>query len=193
MRIAHWLKPSLVAIMAMALFAACNDESPAGPAATLATAQGSGTDQGVAPVDLGTCDSLRVPAGSELGFHTYARGVQIYHWDGAGWILDGPSATLFADADGKAAVGTHYAGPTWKSTSGSTVVGAVSKRCPADPNAIPWLLLRGVSSEGPGVFKGVTHIQRVSTVGGKAPAEAGSPNQVRAIPYTAEYFFYRAP
>jgi hypothetical protein len=184
MRIApHWLRHSLVVVAAVALVAACNDDSPAGPTAALATA----------PVDLGTCDSLRVPVGSQLAFHAYAEGVQIYHWDGTSWILDGPSATLFADADGNGPVGTHFAGPTWKSSSGSTVIGAVSKRCIPNADAIPWLLLNAVSSEGPGVFQGVTHIQRVSTTGGKAPAEAGSLNQVRAIPYTAEYFFYRAP
>jgi hypothetical protein len=40
----------------------------------------------------------------------------------------------------------------------------------------------------------VTHIQRVNTVGGKAPTENGScMDQVGEMPYTAEYFFYRAP
>lgn len=61
------------------------------------------------------------------------------------------------------------------------------------PDAIQWLLLRAVSTEGRGVFRGVTHIQRVNTVDGKAPAEAGSLNQIISIPYEAEYFFYHAP
>jgi hypothetical protein len=187
----QWLRHSLVAVAALALLAGCGDDSPAGPVATLATASGSDTNDRT--VDLGTCDSLSVPTGSVLAFHAYARGTQVYRWDGTGWILAGPSASLFADADGNAAVGTHYAGPTWRSTSGSTVVGAVSKRCTASPDAIPWLLLRAISSEGPGVFNGVTHIQRVNTVGGTAPTEAGSLGEVREIAYTAEYFFYRAP
>jgi len=47
---------------------------------------------------------------------------------------------------------------------------------------------------GTRVFQGVTRVQRVHTVGGKAPAEAGTfGGQVTGIPYTAEYFFYRAP
>jgi len=187
----QWLRHSLVAGAALALLAGCGDDSPAGPVATLATASGSDTNDRT--VDLGTCDSLSVPTGSVLAFHAYARGTQVYRWDGTGWILVGPSASLFADADGNGAVGTHYAGPTWRSTSGSTVVGAVSKRCTASPVAIPWLLLRAISSEGPGVFNGVTHIQRVNTVGGTAPTEAGSLGEVREIAYTAEYFFYRAP
>ena len=154
-------------------------------------AAGAAADQ--VAVDLGDCDQLRPPAGSDLVLHVYARGVQIYRWDGAGWILVGPSAQLFADANNKALVGTHYTGPTWKSITGSSVVGEVIDRCTPDADAIQWLLLRGTRSAGPGVFKGVTHIQRVNTVGGKAPAEAGTVGQVREMPYTADYFFYRAP
>ena len=187
----QWLRHSLAAVAAMAVLAGCAEDSPVGPVATLATAPGTDTDN-LAP-DLGSCDTLRAPAGSELVFHAYAQGVQVYRWAGTSWSLDGPSAKLFADARGKAAVGTHYAGPTWKSTSGSTVVGAVRDRCTPNPDAIPWLLLGAVSSEGPGVFQGVTHIQRVNTVGGKAPAEPGEfeGEEVR-VPYTAEYYFYKA-
>jgi Protein of unknown function (DUF3455) len=191
-KVLHWLGHSLVAVAAMALLAGCAEDSAAGPVATLATATGTDTDN--LAVDLGSCDSLRVPAGSELAFHAYAQGVQVYRWDGTSWSLVAPSAKLFADPQGKGAVGTHYAGPTWESASGGTVVGAVLKRCIPNPDAIPWLLLGAVSSEGPGVFQGVTHIQRVNTVGGKAPTEAGSfTDQVRGVQYTAEYFFYRTP
>jgi hypothetical protein len=186
----HWLKHSLLAVAATALLAGCAEESPTGPVAERATV-GAGTDQ--VAVDLGDCDKLRPPAGSTLVFHVYARGVQIYRWDGASWTPVGPSAQLFADANSKALVGTHYTGPTWKSTSGSTVVGVVIDRCTPNSDAIQWLLLGAAKNEGPGVFQGVTHIQRVNTVAGKAPAEAGTVGQVREIPYTAEYFFYRAP
>jgi hypothetical protein len=136
---------------------------------------------------------LKVEAGNKVAFHAYAAGVQIYRWDGASWVFVGPEAVLFADEDGNGVVGIHYAGPTWESNSGSTVVGAVLKRCPGAPNAIPWLLLRAVSAEGPGVFSRVTHIQRVNTVGGNAPAAAGTvTGETASVPYTAEYFFYRA-
>jgi hypothetical protein len=187
----HWLRHSLVVVAATALLAACGEDSPVGPAAALAPAAVSGT--GNLAADLGSCDTLRAPAGSKPAFHAYAQGVQIYRWDGRSWSPVGPSATLFADAEGTAVVGTHYAGPTWESTSGSSVVGAISDRCTPNPDAVPWLLLDAVSSEGPGVFQGVTHIQRLYTVGGKAPTEAGTTDQVREMPYTAEYFFYRAP
>ena len=143
--------------------------------------------------DLGDCQDLQVPAGNKVAFHVYAEGVQIYRWNGTSWIFVAPEAVLFADAGDDGVVGIHYAGPTWESNSGSKVVGTVLERCTPDPDAIPWLLLGAVSNEGPGIFHRVTFIQRVNTVGGKAPADPGDfvGEEVR-VPYTAEYFFYRA-
>src|SRR5262245_8579879 len=72
-----------------------------------------------------------VPAGLEAPgsthkdhFHVYAIGLQIYHWNTASnsWGNSVPDATLF-DADGNI-VGTHFAGPTWQSLSGSYVKAA---------------------------------------------------------------------
>jgi Protein of unknown function (DUF3455) len=146
-----------------------------------------------APDLVGDCQILRVPAGNKVAFHVYAEGVQIYRWNGTSWVFVAPDAVLFADAGEDGAVGIHYAGPTWQSNSGSKVVGTVLQRCTPDPGAIPWLLLKAVSSEGPGIFHRVTYIQRVNTVGGLAPAEPGDfPGDVEKVPYTAEYFFYRA-
>jgi hypothetical protein len=63
--------------------------------------------------------------------------------------------------------------------------------CAPDTTAIPWLKLGAVSSQGPGVFDGVTFIQRVNTVGGKAPATSGTTvGEVANVPYSAEYYFY---
>jgi hypothetical protein len=98
-----------------------------------------------------------------------------------------------ADAGYQGAVGSHYAGPTWESASGSKVVGTVLERCTPDPAAIPWLLLEAVSSEGPGIFDQVTFIQRVNTVGGLAPtAPGGVPGEMASVPYTTENCFYQA-
>jgi len=142
-------------------------------------------------IDLGDCEKLQVPAGSQLVFHVYAVGVQIYHWSGSSWTFDGPAAVLFADAGGEGEVGIHFAGPTWLTVSGSRVVGKVLDRCTADAGAIPWLLLEAEDS-GPGVFRGVNRIQRVNTVGGNAPSAPGAVvGDVVKVPYTAEYYFYR--
>ena len=144
------------------------------------------------PPDLDDYPKLQVPAGNKVAFHAYAEGVQIYRWTDTGWAFVAPEAYLYAGAEDDDPVGIHYAGPTWESASGSFVVGTVLERCTPDPDAIPWLLLGAVDSEGPGIFDGVTYIQRVNTVGGKAPAEAGDfPGEVARVPYTAEYYFYR--
>jgi len=143
--------------------------------------------------ELGDFQNLKVPAGNKVTFHAFAEGVQIYRWNGTSWAFVRPEADLFANAGGNGLVGTHYAGPTWESNSGSKVVGTVLERGTPDPSAIPWLLLKAVSNEGPGAFARVTYIQRVNTVGGIAPTDAGNfQGEVAEVPYTAEYFFYRA-
>ena len=60
---------------------------------------------------------------------------------------------------------------------------------------IPWLLLETAQSSGAGVMGKVRSIQRVSTVGGKAPdetADASKAGQERRVDYTAIYAFYVA-
>jgi len=139
------------------------------------------------------CDSLQVPEGNEVAFHAFATGVQIYKWDGTAWKFVAPMARLFADAGYQGQVGTHYAGPTWKSNSGSLVVGMRLAACTPDPNSIPWLKLGAITSIGPGIFANVTFVQRVNTVGGKAPTAPGvNIGDLANVPYTAEYVFYRA-
>jgi hypothetical protein len=141
--------------------------------------------------DLGDFQNLKVPTGNKVAFHAYAEGVQIYRWSGTGWVFVAPEALLYAGTDDDP-VAIHYAGPTWESASGSKVVGRVLERSTPDPASIPWLLLEAVDSEGPGIFHGVTYIQRVNTVGGTAPAYPGDfPGDVARVPYTAEYYFYR--
>ena len=52
---------------------------------------------------------------------------------------------------------------------------------------------RATSTSGHGRFERVTYIQRVNTIGGTAPADAGLiVGDEARVPYTAEYYFYRA-
>jgi hypothetical protein len=144
----------------------------------------------VREANLGSCTNLTVTEGN-ISFHVYATGVQIYRWTGTTWTFVEPSATLYASANNEGVVGTHYAGPTWKSNSGSQVVGTVAERCTPDPTAIPWLKLSAVSSAGPGIFDSTTFIQRVNTTGGLLPSTPGSVvGELANVPYTAEYYFY---
>ena len=142
---------------------------------------------------------LRPPGDQELVLEAHARGVQIYacssgqdHSGHFKWAFKGPEAELFDRNDRK--IGKHYGGPTWESTDGSTVVGEVKARDDGpDPMAIPWLLLTAKSNSGAGVLSNVKSIQRVRTVGGKAPTSpCGSENeqQVFRVPYKAVYYFY---
>ena len=200
--IARHLRARWLIVAASAAAAACGAESPLGPTSPgQVTAVAAGDGAAAASVaaenrsrtlDLGPCTNLKAPSGSTPAFHVYATGVQIYRWNGTSWVFVAPSAVLSADPGGHSTVGTHYAGPTWESNSGSTVVGTVLDRCAVSSSAIPWLSLTAVSSAGPGVFSRVTFIQRVNTVGGTAPATAGTfVGEMVSVSYTAEYYFYR--
>jgi hypothetical protein len=99
--------------------------------------------------------------------------------------------------------------PTWQSSFDSSLVwgnkvGSIAadpsqSSCPAS-GAIPCLLLQAIGSQnGPagGSFMTVTtYIQRLNTTGGSAPAtgcsvSANVGSQV-LVPYTADYYFYKA-
>jgi hypothetical protein len=144
-------------------------------------------------------ENLRVPDGQPLLLRVAARGVQIYTCkakaaDAAAfaWALKAPEAELF-DASG-AKVGRHYGGPTWESADGSRVVGEVVQSSPAQ-GAVPWLLLRAKSNEGPGALASVTFIQRLDTVGGVAPSAGCDGEHAGAetrVDYSANYAFYGA-
>ncbi|HLH52848.1 MAG TPA: DUF3455 domain-containing protein [Verrucomicrobiae bacterium] len=137
--------------------------------------------------------TLDVPAGNQIEFQAHGVGVQIYKWSAASstWVFQAPSAVLFHR--GGHVVGIHYAGPTWQSTDGSTVVGTKLGAVTVDPAAIPWLLLAAKTTTGPGVFANVTFVQRVETKGGLAPATPGKVDgEMALVPYSAEYLFYTA-
>jgi hypothetical protein len=145
-------------------------------------------------------DNLKPAAGEALQSVLAARGVQIYECrakkdtpSATEWAFVAPEAQLF---DGAKLVGKHYAGPHWEANDGSKIVGAVKARADApQAGAIPWLLLT-TKSDGPaGTFSKVSSVQRVSTVGGIAPAEgcnSAAIGKVVRVPYTADYRFFAA-
>jgi hypothetical protein len=144
-------------------------------------------------------DTLKVSANETLSFAAKAKGVQIYDCRAKPndatvyeWVLKAPEAELF-DTLGKR-IGRHYGGPTWEGVDGSKVVGEVKAReSSTEANAIPWLLLLAKKHEGNGVFSRVSSIQRLETVGGKAPAGGRDRSKLGAevqVPYTAVYYFY---
>ena len=160
---------------------------------------------GFSTVNAGTMPevpgALKAPATQVLSLETQAVGVQIYECKASRddptrfeWILKAPEAELFDSTGNK--IGRHYAGPTWEANDGSKVVGEVKARDNGpEPNAIPWLLLSAKSTAGNGVLSQTQSIQRVHTVGGKAPA--GGCNQAQVgketrVAYKATYYFFVA-
>jgi hypothetical protein len=126
------------------------------------------------------------------------KGVQIYACQqSAGtpqWVFQAPEATLL-DAGGNS-VGTHGAGPSWKSNDGSEVKGELLQKSPSpEAGSIPWLLLKAASVSGSGIMARVEYIRRSDTHGGIAPA-TGCDSQHLAttlrVPYSATYTFYSA-
>jgi hypothetical protein len=143
--------------------------------------------------------NLAAPAGNVMVMQVPARGVQIYTCRAR---VDDPSAFEWAFVAPEAEllngrgelIGRHYAGPTWEGNDGSRVMGEAREAANApNPTAIPWLLLQARATEGAGAFSTVTYIQRLDTVGGRAPATGCSATQAGQelrVDYTALYEFY---
>ncbi len=140
------------------------------------------------------CGSIAIDEGHKLSFHVYAKGVQIYKWNGVSWGFVAPEATLYAEENYFGEVGFHGMGPHWTSKSGSRVKASrvPNTGCRPDPTAIEWLKLQTTETSGNGIFGKVSFILRTNTTGGLAPTEPGTLNEIREVPYTAEYYFYRA-
>jgi hypothetical protein len=145
-------------------------------------------------------NSLEPPAEQKPILTVKGDGVQIYACKdaagggGAQWTLVAPDAKLL-DASGKV-VGTHGAGPFWKSGDGSLVKGqVVAKNNAPDAGDVAWLLLKASAHEGEGLMSKVEFIRRTATHGGAAPAAGCDAQHLNAevrAPYTATYTFYAA-
>jgi Protein of unknown function (DUF3455) len=160
--------------------------------------------------------NLQPPAGQNPFLIGRAYGTQNYSClpsaRGFSWTLFGPQATLFDD-DSEQII-THFLSPnpaengaaraTWQHSHDTSSVWAVMIESSTDPNyvapgAIPWFLLRVVGrQEGPSggtKLTSTTHIQRVNTAGGIAPATgcrvAADVGRRALVPYVADYVFYK--
>jgi hypothetical protein len=160
---------------------------------------------------------LEVPPGHTPFLLGHATGTQnyvcIFFDPDFVWTFFGPQATLFNDGDKQ--ITTHFLSSnpdeggtsraTWQHSQDTSTVWAraiASSSDPAfvEPGAIDWLLLLVVGAD-PGPTGGhrltaTTYMQRVHTSGGLAPttgcAEADDIGMKALVPYTADYFFYKA-
>ena len=148
---------------------------------------------GPSPSDVPS--ELVPPAGNKVFLVAHAEGWQIYRCDpGSAWTLVAPSANLYGQ-NGKV-IGTHYAGPTWQTRDGSLVTATKERETTVDPTAINWLLLKkktSVAGADGARMLDTTWIQRLNTVGGRAPAtsECDLVGETAQVAYEADYYFWK--
>jgi len=139
---------------------------------------------------------------------------------GISWTFFGPQATLFVTLkffhrEIQQQITTHFLSPnpdesgtpraTWQSSFDTSAVWARAIASSTDshfvaPGAIPWLLLQVVGAQhgptGGALLTRTTFIHRLNTSGGVAPltgcSESTNVGATALVPYTADYFFYRA-
>ncbi len=163
-------------------------------------------------------DTLRVPMGNKAFRVGHAVGTQGYICQRSGatfaWTFVKPQATL--SDDHHEPIVTHFlstnqfetptaARPTWQDSVDMSRVWGMAIASSSDPNfvakdAIPWLLLHAVGSQpgptGGTALTATTFLQRLTTSGGVAPstgcAQLTDAGKMASVPYTADYFFYKA-
>jgi Protein of unknown function (DUF3455) len=152
---------------------------------------------------------LQVPAGNQAFLEGAAVGTQDYiclpSGTGTAWTFFGPQATLFNEGDEQ--IITHFLSPnpfengtprvTWQdSEDTSKIWGLTIASVVVDPTAIPWLLVQVVGAEngptGGHTLSETTYVQRLNTVGGVAPSTNCTVGMMALVPYSADYFFYKA-
>ena len=83
----------------------------------------------------------------------------------------------------------------WAKAVGTVIAGTDAASCP-NTGAIPCLLLQSIGNQkgptGGKLLADTTYVQRLNTNGGSAPTTACSAGQTQLVPYTADYYFFRA-
>jgi Protein of unknown function (DUF3455) len=138
---------------------------------------------------------------SRLFLVVHAVGVQKYTCPPNGsWLFTDPEATLYKTTGVPKPIGTHFLNfasgrPVWQLKDGSSVEAARTETVPGGTGNIPWLLLEAVATTaGPDGDRltSTTWVQRLNTSGGVAPAGTCTPGGRIAVPYSADYLFWRA-
>jgi hypothetical protein len=149
---------------------------------------------------------IQVPAGNKAFREGDAIGTQDYICLPSGWTFFAPQATLFNEHDKQ--IITHLLSPnpfengtpprvTWQDSEDTSKVWGLTRfSVVVDPSAIPWVLLEVVGAQdgptGGDELSETTYIQRLNTFGGVAPKTACTVGMMALVPYSAEYFFYKA-
>ena len=181
--------PALATLAAVALLAAC-----AAPMDKMPTSIPM-FSQAALPA------AVQVPSGHRVAMETVGVGQITYECrekaNMAGqfeWVFAGPEAAL-QDRKGRA-VGRYFGPPaTWALNDGSALTGTQLAVAPAAAGSIPLQLVKANPATGSGALVGVTHIQRVDTRGGVAPAlpcGMADKGKREVVQYRADYIFWKA-
>jgi hypothetical protein len=136
---------------------------------------------------------------SRLFLVAHATGVQKYTCQPNGaWLFTDPEANLYKA--GPNPIATHFLNfatgrPVWQAKDGSSVEAARTAAAAGGIGNIAWLLLQAkVTTEGSDGDRlaSTTWVQRLNTSGGVAPAGTCTPGDHAAVPYSADYSFWRA-
>jgi len=145
--------------------------------------------------------AVRVPAGHQVALETVGVGQITYACrakkDMVGqfeWVFAGPDAKLLNRMGQQ--VGRYYGPPaTWESLDGSKLTATQLAVAPGGMGNIPLQLVKANPAMGMGAMQGVSHIQRVKTQGGVAPAmacDATNMGSQQTVNYQADYIFWKA-
>src|SRR3954470_7794875 len=129
-----------------------------------------------------------------------ATGVQKYTCQPNGtWLFTDPVATLFRTSDASKPIVHHFLDfatgqPVWQFKDGSSVEATRAQSASGGAGNIALLLLKAVTTAaGPDGdrFESATWVQRLNTSGGVAPAGSCTAGDTAAVPYTADYYFWK--
>jgi Protein of unknown function (DUF3455) len=145
--------------------------------------------------------AVQVPAGNVVALETVGAGDITYECrekvNAAGqheWVFVGPAATL-SDRQGRS-IGRYFGPPaTWAASDGSAITGTQLAVAPGGDGNIPLQLVKANPATGQGAMSGISHIQRVATRGGVAPAmtcDAAGKGKREIVKYQADYIFWKA-
>ncbi len=165
----------------------------------LATASSARSAPPTAPGD--PLDPRTYAPESKLFLAVHAFGVQKYTCQATGtWLFPDPEATFSKTSGAGKPIGSHFLNfatgrPVWEAKDGSAVEAARTASAPAGTGNIPALLLQAVgTAAGPDGDRlaRTTWVQRLNTTGGVAPAGTCAAGDTAAVPYSADYFFWKA-
>jgi hypothetical protein len=187
----------LVLALALALAACVQSPRTDAPAVPRTAAIGGAGDSDAAPGPLYSLfhRPLKAPEGEIEVLRLRGDGAQIFRCEsqstGMRWVYRLPEAELHG-SDGALAI-RHGANQSFEHVDGSRLVGEIVDNVPSPRDgSLRWLLL-ATRSFGKGALAGITHVQRIDTVGGMPPAscDAGQLNQVLRVPFSADFVFFR--